>query len=63
MKLKPAILLIVLALTSIAFLSFLLNEAEKEKVCCREKPPANSKTGNNQEIPVSSINHLIASNL
>ena len=63
MKLKPALLLIVLALASVAFLSYLLNEAEKQKVCCREKPQASPKTGDNEEIPVSSIKHLIASNL
>ncbi len=63
MKLKPALLLIVLALSSIAFLSFLLNQAEKEKVCCREKPEASPKTEINEELPVSSIKHLIASNL
>ena len=63
MKPKPAFLLVALALLSIAFLSFLLNEAEKEKVCCREKPFPATKTGNSEEIPVNSINHLIASNL
>ena len=63
MKLKPAFLLVALALISIAFLSFLLNEAEKEKVCCREKPSPVIKPGNNGEIPVNSINHLIASTL
>ncbi len=63
MKLKPAFLLTALALISIAFLSFLLNEAEKEKVCCREKPEPVIKSGNKGEIPVNSINHLIASTL
>jgi len=63
MKLKPALLLIVLAFLSIAFLSFLLNETDKTKVCCREKPAKIQKTGNNEEIPVNSIRHLIASTL
>lgn len=63
MKFKPAFLLIALAMVSIAFLSFLLKGADKEKVCCREKQYPASKTGITDEIPVSSINHLIASNL
>jgi hypothetical protein len=63
MKFKPAFLLIALAIISIAFLSFLLNQAEKEKVCCREKPSPAIKIGNSEEIPVNSLNHLIASTL
>lgn len=63
MKLKPVFLLIALLLFSIAFLGFLLNEAEKDKVCCREKQYPEQKTENSDEIPAGSINHLIASNL
>lgn len=62
MKLKPAFLLILLVLGSVAFLTFLLTKAEKEKVCCVEKhAPVQQSGGSSYEIQTSSFNHLIAS--